>query len=138
MSQCKQVKRRAALRPEYKLSQGAKAMIIRVKHKDGERSFAMFVFPGDKKIDGKKAKNIFKAKGITFANKEESDKITDGIEFGGVPPFGNLFGLPVYADKTLLDNKEIIFNCGDSRASIAMNAQDYIDLVQPVLESFIS
>jgi len=123
--------------PQFTLSQGAKAIILRVKQKDGERSFIMAVFPGDKRLSDKKMKKILGAKGITFATKEESDKITEGIEFGGVPPFGNLFGLDVYVDKTLLDNDEIIFNCGDRRASIAMKAQDYINLVQPTLESFV-
>lgn len=121
-----------ALRPEYKLCQGAKAIILRCKISGGERKFIMCILPGDMKLDADKVKLVVGAKGVSFATKEESDKITGGIEFGGVPPFGNLFSLPVYMDPKLAENEEIIFNCGDRRASIAMQFNDWEKLVRPI------
>jgi Ala-tRNA(Pro) deacylase len=126
-----------ALRPEYVLSQGAKALIIKCKIPNQDRKFVMCVIPGDARLAGEKVKAIVGAKSITFATKEEADAITNGVEFGGVPPFGNLFGLPVYMDETLGKNEEIIFNCGDRRASIAIAYSDYEKLVQPIRVSII-
>ncbi len=122
-----------ALRPNFTLSQGAKALIVRSKKAADEYEFVMAVLPGDRKLDSKKFKLILDSKGINFASQEESDKITGGIEFGGVPPFGNLFNIPVYVDQKLFDNAEIIFNCGDRRATIAMKAIDWQSLVEPVV-----
>jgi len=125
----------AAIRPEYSISQGAKALIVRIKKKDvpkeQEKQFVQIVVPGDAKFDPKKARYALNAKDIRFALPEEVENITSGVKPGGVPPFGNLFGLEVYADATLLLNEKIIFNAGDRKFSISMKSKDYIDVVQP-------
>ncbi len=126
-----------ALRPGYELSQGAKALIIKCKMEGGERKFVQCIIPGDARLDNTSMKNATGAKNISFATKEESDEITSGIEFGGVPPFGNLFGLTVYMDPTLGKHDEILFNCGDRRATIIMQFADYVKLVHPIETSLI-
>jgi Ala-tRNA(Pro) deacylase len=121
----------AATRPGYGLHQGAKAIVVRVKGGDGGKRFLMLVFPADRRFDSKKAKTSLGLKEIRFATAEEISEITDGVEVGGVPPFGNLFGLDVVVDPALFENERIVFNAGDRRFSIAMNSRDYRDLVQP-------
>ena len=125
----------AAIRPEYTIAQGAKALIVRIKRKnfpkDKEKQLVQIVVPGDAKFDPKKVRQELNAKDVRFALEEEVIKITNGVVPGGVPPFGNLFGLPVYADKSLLENEEIIFNAGDRRFSIAMKSEDYLLVVEP-------
>lgn len=71
------------------------------------------------------------AKDLRCATEEEVKKITGGVEPGGVPPFGNIFGLEVYADLHLLQQKKIVFNAGDRSVSVAMAARDYRRLVRP-------
>ena len=127
----------AALRPEFILRQGAKALIVRAK-KGGEPFFVMLVFPADCKFDSKKAKTAIDVKSISFATEEEVKRITDGVQIGGVPPFGDLFGLPVYADESLFGNDEIIFNAGDRSFSVAMKAGDYRDIVRPTVSHFVA
>ena len=119
----------AALRPDYTLRQGAKALILQVTDFNGEKKFVMAIMPADRKLDAKKLKTSRGLKKVRFATKEEADEITNGVEFGGVPPFGNIFGLDVIIDPTLFENKDIIFNCGDRRASIALRSEDYAQLV---------
>lgn len=123
----------AIVRPEYSLSQGAKALIVRIKKRGGGKFFRMLVIPGDLKFDINKAKEHFEAKDIRFAMKEEVDELTDKIEFGGVPPLGNLFDLDVYADEKIFENDKIIFNAGDKRVSIAIKTSDYKTLVDPTI-----
>ncbi len=118
------------VRPDYSLQQGAKAMIVKPKI-NGERTFVMLVLPGDKRFDNKKVKKVLDAKDVTFASEEEVAKLTNGVIPGGVPPFGNLFGLKVVADPDLFKNDEIVFNCGDQSASIAMKSEDYERIVKP-------
>jgi Ala-tRNA(Pro) deacylase len=122
------------VRNDCSLKQGAKAIIIKVK-KNGEKSYKMLVMPGDKKFDSKKIKKELGFKNTSFASEEEVKEVTGGILPGGVPPFGNLFGIKVFVDKSLFDNKEIVFNAGDRRFSIKMTAVDYKKIVDPQVVS---
>lgn len=127
----------AKIRPGYTLHQGAKAMIVRVKKSESEKKFVMLVLPADLRFDNDKVKKNFTSKDIRFATEEEISRITDGVQIGGVPPFGNLFGLEVLADPTLFENEKIVFNAGDRCFSIAMKSEDYKSLVAPIITDIV-
>ena len=123
----------ARTRPGYTLQQGAKAIIVRVKKSKKDKSFVMLVFPADRAFDTHKVKASFAAKDIRFANEDEVRELTGGVQVGGIPPFGNLFDLPVYAAPELFDQEKIVFNAGDRRFSVAMTSADYRRLVNPTI-----
>lgn len=120
----------AAVRPNYTMAQGAKALIVRIK-KAGEKEFVMVVVPGNARFDTKKVKEALGANDLRFATEEEVSEITDGVEPGGVPPLGNIFGIQTLADEKLFEEDEIIFNAGDKRVSIAIETDAYRSLVKP-------
>lgn len=121
----------AQIRHGYTLHQGAKAILARIKVNESDKFFVMLVFPGDMQFDKSKVKKYFHARDIRFATEAEVAELTNGILPGGVPPFGNLFGLRVIADPHLFENDKIIFNAGDRRFSVAMTAEDYKRIVSP-------
>ena len=123
----------AKVRPGYSLHQGAKALILKVYFKNKQEDFIMFVLAGDAKIDKKVLKEKLAIKNFRFASTEEVEKITNGVLPGGIPPFGNLFGLKTYADEGLLNNEKIVFNAGDRSFSIAMKLSDYLRVVKPIV-----
>ncbi len=127
----------AKTRDGYSLHQGAKAIIIRVKRSASDKYFVMLVFPGDLRFDSDKVKKLFNAKDVRFATEEEVVNLTDGVQPGGVPPFGNLFGLEVVVDPILLKNEKIVFNAGDRSFSIGMKSADYRTLVSPKVQSIV-
>lgn len=127
----------AKIRTGYTLSQGAKALIVRFKRSESDKSFVMLVVPGDQKFDNQKVKSMLNAKDIRFATEQEVSDITHGVQVGGVPPFGNLFGLPVYVDNGVIANPKVIFNAGDRCFSIALNSTDYLSLVHPVVTDLV-
>lgn len=131
----------AAVRPGYTLAQGAKALIVRAKlrnvPKEKEKQFVQVIVPGDAKFDTAKLRAVLDAKDIRFATPEEVGEITGGIQPGGVPPFGNLFGLSVYVDDSLLRHEEIVFNAGDRRFSIALRTEDWLRVVSPSVVSVV-
>ena len=127
----------AATRPGYSLRQGAKAIILRVKRSQRDKFFVMLVFPADRKFDSKAVKAHFKARDIRFASAAEVSALTDGVQPGGVPPFGNLFELPLYAAPALFAQERIVFNAGDRRFSLALRAVDYRRLARPLLFDFL-
>lgn len=123
----------AAVRPDYSLAQGAKALIVKADDK-----FVMLVIPGDKKFSNSKVKKLMDVGDVRFATEEQVNQITSGIKIGGVPPFGNLFGLQVIADPTLFINEKIIFNAGDRCVSVAMKSEDYKKLILPIIGDIIA
>lgn len=126
----------AALRDGYTLRQGAKAIIIRAKIPGEGKKFFMLVIPGNQKFDSTKVKQLLHSRDIRFATEDEVAEITDGIKPGGVPPFGNLFGLEIISDALLYENEKIIFNAGRT-TSIAMKSADYKKLVRPQIKKIV-
>lgn len=126
----------AAIRTGYGLHQGAKALIVRYRMQSSH-AFAMLVVPGDCRFSSRKAKQVLKTDNLTFATEQEVGRITGGVLVGGVPPFGNLFGLPVFVDPRVLENERIIFNAGDRRFSVAMQSHDYRELASPVIVDIV-
>lgn len=126
------------LRTGYTLHQGAKTIIVRVKLSAGVKRSVMLVVPTDKRFDSMKVKNLLMAKDIRFATEQEISSITNGVQIGGIPPFGNLFNMEVIADITLFELEKIIFNAGDRRFSIAMKSVDFQKLVHPQIASIIT
>jgi len=127
----------AKVRTGYTIEQGAKALIVRIKNTDlgiVRYDFAMLVVPGNLRLDNKKVKQVLNVREFTFATEDEVREVTKGVEPGGVPPFGNLFGLEVIADSHIFQNEKIIFNAGDKRFSVGMYSKDYKTAVNPRVE----
>lgn len=127
----------AKIRDGYTIHQGAKAMIIRVKITNTDKKFVMLVIPGDLRFDTAKVKKVLNAKDIRFATEDEVINITNGVQPGGVPPFGNLFELETVADPSLFENEKIIFNAGDKSFSVAMKSEDYKIIVNPQIVDIV-
>jgi Ala-tRNA(Pro) deacylase len=63
------------------------------------------------------------------------DKFPD-CELGAMPPFGNLYRLPVYVDEKLAADDEIVFNAGTHRDAIRMRFKDFEKLAHPMVAGF--
>jgi Ala-tRNA(Pro) deacylase len=126
----------AAQRPHYTLAEGTKSLILRVKIPHVGKAFAMAVIEGDKKFDTKKFKVAAGANDLRFATEAEVAELTNGIQPGGVPPVGNMFGIATYVDKGVLTHDKLIFNAGRD-ASIALYVKDYLALVNPTVAEIV-
>jgi len=125
------------IRPGYTLKQGAKALVVKLYLRGGEEKFVMLVVPGDARLNSKKVKKLFDAKDLRFATEEEVGDITSGVQVGGVPPFGSLFGLQIYMDPQVEQNERIVFNAGDRRVSIALACADYVLVEHPIMTELV-
>lgn len=108
----------------------AKTVIVKVN--DG---FAMAVLPATRKIDFESLKKVMNNKNIRLANEDEFKDIFPDCEVGAMPPFGNLYKLPVYASKALAEHNEIAFNAGTHTDIIKIKYSDFEKLVKPILET---
>ncbi len=106
----------------------AKTVIVRL---DGE--LAMAVVPAYRHVDLTLLKKAAGAHTVELATELEfKDKFPD-CEPGAMPPFGNLYGMAVYADESLTSNHEITFNAGTHRDLLRMDWDDLVRLVEPTI-----
>lgn len=57
-------------------------------------------------------------------------------ELGAMPPFGELYGLPIYVDESLAADEEIVFNAGTHHDAIRLLDEDFARLAKPVVCAF--
>jgi len=101
---------------------GAKALVLQAENQP-----VHVVLPGHRRVDNARVRAILGTRTLRFATPEELLALT-GCAPGAVPPFGNLFGLPVLADAELAGREEIAFNAGSNAVSIVMRGADFIRL----------
>ena len=53
-----------------------------------------------------------------------------------MPPFGNLFGIPVYVDRSLEADEEIVFNAGTHTLTAKLRFGDFVRLTEPRTAEF--
>ncbi|MFH0772147.1 MAG: YbaK/EbsC family protein [Candidatus Omnitrophota bacterium] len=101
-----------------------------------DEKYILAVLPAIYLIDTKKLLKIAKCKKLKIANEKEIEKIIPDYEVGAMPPFGSLFGLDTYADKTLKEDEEIVFNGGNHTDTVKIKYRDFEKLAKPKLASF--
>ncbi|MCP3905939.1 MAG: YbaK/EbsC family protein [Planctomycetes bacterium] len=104
----------------------AKCVIIKV---DGE--LAMAVLPATHKVDVDVCREAIGAKSVEIASEKEFSHTFPGCELGAMPPFGNLWDVPVYVAARLTEDETIVFNAGSHTELIRMHFADFQRLVQP-------
>jgi Ala-tRNA(Pro) deacylase len=73
---------------------------------------------------------------IELACESEMAKLFSDCELGAEPPFGNLYGLLTFVDKTLEMDEHIVFQGGTHQQAIRMAMAEYKRLVGPRILSF--
>ena len=109
----------------------AKTVMVKV---DGQ--MAMAVLPASYKVDFEILKQVTGANRVELATEEEFRGMFPDCEVGAMSPFGNLYGLPVYAARSLADDSMIAFNAGSHTELIQMAYEDFERLVEPRVVSF--
>ncbi len=109
----------------------AKTVIVKVD--DG---YAMAVLPASRRINFGLLKEAIGTQKIRLASEEEFKDIFPDCEVGAMPPFGNLYNLPVYVASALSEDEEIVFNAGNHTHVIRMKYSDFEKLVNPIVASF--
>lgn len=109
----------------------AKTVIVQL---DGE--MAMAVLPANRKIVLQDLREVAGSDQVKFASEDEFRQKFPECETGAMPPFGNLYGMEVYAAESLAANDEIAFNAGSHTEVIKLAYRDFERLVHPRVMSF--
>jgi len=109
------------------------AKSVVVKAGDG---FVLAVLPAPRKVDEERFQEVVGAKEVRMAHESEFASLFPGCELGAMPPFGNLYGVDVYVDRSLTQDDEIVFNAGTHVEAIRMKYKDFERLVSPKVGDF--
>lgn len=109
----------------------AKTVIV-----DVDGTLTMAVLPADQYMDPEKLRQALNANQVKLATEMEFKDRFPLCEPGGEPPFGNLYGMPVYVDDTLVSKDWIAFNAGNHTEVIKMGMGDFLRLSEASTCSF--
>lgn len=90
----------------------------------------MLVLPASSKVNFDALSEQVGGGKISLAREEDFKGLFPDCEVGAMPPFGNLYNIPVYVDETLRQDEEITFNAGTHREIIQMPYRDFERLAQ--------
>ncbi|MFH0830669.1 MAG: YbaK/EbsC family protein [Parcubacteria group bacterium] len=118
----------------------AKTLIVQM-----DRGLALVVIPADRNLDFAKLKKLVnlqrKAQGLATLKKvalttERSIASKVAKKPGAIVPFGALYKLGTYVDKSLLQEPHIILNAGSFEVSFSMRGSTYGKLADAVVGQF--
>ena len=109
----------------------AKSVVVLL---DGK--LALAVLSASHQVDLERLLAAAQARSARLASEFEFKDRFPGCETGAMPPFGNLYDMPVYVDETLTRDKVIAFNAGTHHELIRLSYEDFARLVNPVVACF--
>ncbi len=103
-------------------------------HVDGK--MAMAVLPSTRMLDLELLRKAIGAQSVSLATESEFKHRFGDCEAGAMPPFGNLYEMEVYADRSLTLDEQIAFNAGSHAELIQMAYEDFERLTEPKIAEF--
>ena len=101
---------------------------------DGKPVFA--VLPAPCVVDFERLRDLIGAEEVRLANEDELALLFPDCERGAAPPFGDLYGFPVFVDCRLVGDPEMVFEGGRLTSAICMHYGDFAEVAHPVVGNF--
>jgi len=94
-------------------------------------TLALVVLPAPHRVALDKVKRALRAKEVRLAREEEFGRVFTDCEVGAMPPFGSLYGVPLYVDQALAADPQIVFRAGTHRETMTVAYADFARLERP-------
>lgn len=94
---------------------------------------AMVVMPAAYRVDLGRLSLALGGPTVELAEEAEFKDAFPDCELGAMPPFGHLYGMPVYVDSRLAQQAEIVFNAGSHTDAVRMPYAEFERLAEPEL-----
>jgi len=108
--------------------QMAKTIVLKA-----DSQYILLILSAVMKVNLKVLRDELPFKHLELATEKEFASLFPDCELGAMAPFGNLYGLAVYVDKSLTDDDEIVFNAGTHVDTIRIKYADFARLVRPAV-----
>ena len=109
----------------------AKTVVLKV---DGKVVLA--VLPAPSRVDFQRFREATGAASVELAAEAEFQSLFPGCDVGAEPPFGELYGLPVWVDASLSRDESIVFNGGTHAEAVRIAYRDFERLAHPRVARF--
>jgi Ala-tRNA(Pro) deacylase len=103
----------------------------------GDAEYHVVVIPANKLVDFQELRSALGLAQARLATEDEIARIFPDCELGAMPPFGSLYGLPVYLDSSLAGEPVIAFNAGTHLEVIHMPTAEFRRLANPIIVSVV-
>jgi Ala-tRNA(Pro) deacylase len=98
-----------------------------------EEDLLMLVLPASAVVDVGKASEAIGGKPVHMASERGFAPRFPDCEPGAMPPFGNLYDVPVIVDRTLRANERIVFQAGTHTDTMSVTYRDFERLAHPAV-----
>lgn len=96
----------------------------------------MVVLPAACRLDLNALEHAAGRHRIALVQEDKMRHLFPDCEVGAMPPFGQLYGMPVYVDACLSQAQEIVFQAGNHHEAVRMAYAEYARLTKPLLGEF--
>ncbi len=106
----------------------AKVVVLR----EAKGAYLMAVLPAREHIDLPHLQRESGRPGVAMAAEDEIQRLFPDCEVGAMPPFGNLYQLPMYLDACFRGEEDFYFQAGNHHEVVKLKFKDFERLVQPL------
>lgn len=108
-------------------------MLAKVVMVVADDRMVMVTLPAPYLVDLAKVSTLLRAKDVRLAQEREFAAAFPDCEVGAMPPFGNLYELPVYVDKQLAEDETIVFQAGTHTDTMSLKYADFARMARPTV-----
>ena len=107
-------------------------MFAKVVMASTDGDLVMLVLPAPSVVDVAKLSEVL-GKQVRLASESEFASAFPDCQAGAMPPFGNLYDVPVYVDQALGQNERIVFQAGTHTVTMSVAYADFERLARPTV-----
>ena len=107
-------------------------MFAKVVMASTDGDLVMLVLPAPSVVDVAKFSEVL-GKQVRLASESEFASAFPDCQAGAMPPFGNLYDVPVYVDQALGQNERIVFQAGTHAVTMSVAYADFERLARPTV-----
>lgn len=111
-------------------------LVVKVVIVFADTKMVMLVLPAPYHVDFSRVGQTLGVREVRLADESELGAAFSDCEVGAMPPFGNLYHLPMYVEKRLAEDETIVFPVGTHTETMHLKYADFERLVNPTLAEF--
>jgi Ala-tRNA(Pro) deacylase len=96
----------------------------------------MVVLPASCRLDLAALARVLDKSSVALVPEEKMRELFPDCETGAMPPFGQIYGMPVYVDKCFPKAGDFAFQAGNHHEIVRMSYADYERLARPAVADF--
>jgi Ala-tRNA(Pro) deacylase len=111
-------------------------MLAKVVIVKADENLVMLALPASYRVHESRLQDVLGAQAVRLAREDEFASAFPDCEVGAMPPFGNLYGVPVVVDRSLAEDETIVVQAGTHTDTLSLRYADFARLVEPRVAEF--